>query len=138
MDPEIKEDKIEEVRSKYGILRHYYGDITRRLFILAGVIMLVTLPFINNRLPVSPVVSIIVVIILSLGGGLLAPRNKWSIPFNLAISVCGVLVFEYYAVEVSKTFSYTDWLFIINQTLAVIFLFASYNSAKTLRSLFPN
>ena len=132
----MEEDKVETIRNKYGLPLHYYGDVVRKLFIAASIIMIVTLPFLTNRLPVPAFVSIIIIVLLSLAAGFLAPRNKLFISLNLLISIGAVLVFEYYAVDAYRTYSLTDMLFAVNQVLAMIFLFASYYASKTTRSLF--
>lgn len=131
----MDDEKIESIRSKYGLPRHYYGDTVRRLFVLSAIIMVLTLPLLQNRLPVPPLVSILSIVFVGLFAGFLAPRNKWSIRLDVVVSLFGLLVFEYYAVEAYKMYSFSDIFFIINQILAVIFLFALYNSAKTIRSL---
>ena len=129
-------EKIELIRNKYGLPFHYYGDIVRKLFILSAIIMIVTLPFLTDRLPVPPFISIIIIVALPLITGFLAPRNKWVISLDLLVSSVAVIVFEYYAVQAYKTSPVSDTLFLVNQTLAIIFLFASYYASKTMRSLF--
>ncbi len=132
----MDQEKIELIRNKFGLPFHYYGDTVRRLFILSAIIMIVTLPFLANRLPVPPFTSILLIVALALMAGFLAPRNKWAITFDLLVSVGGVLVFEYYAVDAYNAYSVSDILFLVDQTLAILFLFASYYASKTMRSLF--
>jgi len=131
----MDEEKIETIRNKYGLPFHYYGDVVRRLFILSAVLMIATLPFLSNRLPVSVPVSILVIVVLSIAAGFIAPRNRFAIYVNFAVSVTAVIIFEYYAVLFYKAYSAKDSLFIADQSLAVIFLFASYYASKTIRSL---
>ena len=132
----MDEEKITTIRNKYGVPLHYYGDTVRRLYVFSALIMIATLPFFTDRIPVPFFLSIIIIVLITLGAGFLAPRNKLAISFNLLISIGAVLVFEYYAVDAYKSHSYTDLFFLANQTLAIIFLFASYYATKTLRSLF--
>jgi len=131
----MNEEKIETIRSKYGMPRHYYGDTVRSLFILAAVIMIATLPFLTSRLPVPPTTSIIAIVALSIVAGLLSPRGKLIIWVNLFVSTAALLTFEYYAVQTYKMYSFADMLFWVDQILAIIFLFSLYYSAKTVRSL---
>jgi hypothetical protein len=132
------EKKPDQVQSKHVTWGHYYGDIVRRLFVLASFIMVVALPFLNDRLPVASTTSILGIVVISLVAGFLAPRNKWAIALNLLVSISALLVFENQAVEAYKLYSFSDPLFIVDQTLAVIFLFALYYSAKTFRSIFSS
>ncbi len=131
----MDEDKIETIKNKYGMPHHYYGGLVRKLFIFAAFVMIATLPFFNNNLSLPPFFSIISIIILGLAAGLLEPRNKLAFVCNLIISILGVLIFEYYAIATYQVRSFTDAQFLVNQLLAIIFLFALYNSTKTLRSL---
>jgi hypothetical protein len=130
---------MEKIRNKYGLPLHYYGDNVRQLLLVASVIMIATLPFLSSRLPVSTVWSIVVIVLLCLSAGFLAPRKKLAIILNLLISIGGFAVFEYTAVDTYSRFeSVTDMLFMINQVLALVFLFALYYSAKTFRSILKN
>lgn len=128
-------EKIELVRDKYGIPLHYYGGAVRRLFMAGALIMLITLPFFNNKLPVETVGSLCGIIILSLAASSIAPRKKLFIILDPLISIGALLIFGYYAVVTYNTYGFFNPLFFINQVLAIIFLFASYYSSKTLRSL---
>ena len=132
----MDEDKIERIRNKYGISLHYYGDVVRRLFIASALIMIGTLPFVNHLLPVSSVVSIIVVIMIGSLAGFLSPKKGWVIILDFVISMGGVLVFEVYAIDSYAKQQAGGLLFFINQTLAIVFLFALYYSAKTVRAYF--
>lgn len=132
----MDEEKIDTFRSAPNLPFHYYGDIVRRLFILSAIIMVVTLPFLTSSLPVSPLVSILVIVLLSLTAGLLAPRNRWVISVNLLVSLAAVIAFEYCAVDAYQRLSFDSLLFLVNQVLAIIFVFALYYASKTIRSIF--
>jgi hypothetical protein len=132
----MDEEKVETIRNKYGLPFHYYGDTVRRLFVVASVIMILALPFLTDRLPVPTIISILVIVLLTVTAGFLAPRNRWVISLDLLVSIGAVITFEYYAVQTYRDYSFADMLFIGNQVLAILFLFASYYSSKTMRSLF--
>jgi hypothetical protein len=128
-----KKDKIGFIRNKYGLFAHYHGDIARRLFVVASLIMLVTLPILNGRLHVSILVSILFIVVLVSFAGFVMPGNKWVIYADFTISAVSTVVFSYDAVVAYNEYSIKDLLFITDQVLAIIFLFALYYSAKTLR-----
>src|SRR3989338_342757 len=110
---------------------HYYGDIVRRLFFIAGLIMLITLSTFKQLLPVPTFVSIFAILIVGFLAGLTNPLQKWVMALNTGISLIGLTTFEYHAVIGYDNLS--DPLFWINQGLAFIFFFALYYSIKTVR-----
>ena len=114
---------------------HYYGDVVRRLFLVAAIIMLVTLPFFNDRLPISSNLSLLIIVVLAIFAGATNPVKIMLAVIDVMVSIIGAAAFEYYAVQFYITFSPGDFLFWINQGLAVIFIFALYFSTKTLRGM---
>lgn len=127
-------DFWESFRNEKLLTRHYYGDVVRFLFLLAAVIMLITLPFLNPSLPVPLVFSILVILLIGIVAGVTNPLQKGTAIITTGISSIALVVFEYYAVSTYLVSSFTNLLFIINQILALIFLFALYYSTKTLRA----
>lgn len=115
---------------------HYYGDLVRFFFLLAAVIMIVTLPFVNNLLPVPVLASIFVILLLSIIAGLTSPSQKWTAVLNSVVAISGFVAYEYYAVNTYLSAASSNLLFVTNQTLAITFLLASYFATKTLRSFF--
>lgn len=130
------DEKIERIRNKYGVSLHYHGDVVRKLFVVSTIIMIGTLPFVNHLLPVSSLVSIIGVVVVGSLAGFISPRRGSVILMDFIISVGGVMIFEFYAIDSYNKDLANGLLFVINQTLAVIFLFALYYSAKTVRAYF--
>lgn len=127
-------DFWESFRNEKLLTRHYYGDVVRFLFLLAAVIMLVTLPFLNPSLPIPLIFSILIILTIGLVAGVTNPLQKSTSVITTGISSIALVVFEYYAVTTYLASSFTSLLFIVNQTLALIFLFALYYSTKTLRA----
>lgn len=127
-------DFWESFRNEKLLTRHYYGDVVRFLFLLAAVIMLITLPFLNPNLPVPLILSILIILTIGLVAGITNPLQKSTAVITTGISSIALVVFEYYAVTTYLTYSFTSLLFIVNQILALIFLFALYYSTKTLRA----
>lgn len=112
---------------------HYYGDIVRRLFLISGVIVLITLPFNNNILPIHISLTTLLVIILIFFAAITNPFQKWVAFVNVGISILAVLTFEYFAVSGYSGEEIN--LFMVRQILSVIFFFALYYSGKTLRAM---
>ena len=113
---------------------HYHGDTVRILFLVGGVIILATLPFYKNLLPIGTGFLTVFVVLLALGAAIVNPFQRWIVFVNLIIAIVAVVLFEYVAVVgygIDKLA-----LSIIRQILAIIFLFALYYSGKTLRAMF--
>jgi hypothetical protein len=117
---------------------HYYGDIIRALFVAAGALMIVSLPFFKNQIPVDPAASIFFILILGVLAGFSSPRQKWVPVVNTMFSLFSVLVFEYYAMASYKNLEqlFTDPFFLVNQVLACIFFVTLYLSVKTMRAAY--
>lgn len=126
---------IDEVKEEKSITRHYYGDVVRFLFIVAAIIMLVTLPFLNRNLPIPLFGSILAILAFGTFAGFTNPVQKNTAIINACVSIVALIIFEYYAAQTYFEFSYGNLMFIVNQILAIIFLFALYYSTKTLRAM---
>ncbi|MEK7094472.1 MAG: hypothetical protein AAB903_03995 [Patescibacteria group bacterium] len=112
---------------------HYYGDTVRRLFVLAALVMVVTLPFFVKQIEQPLIVTIGAILIIGVAAGLTSPRNPWTAMFNILVAVGGVIAFEWRAVEWYARSGDADSFFWITQLLAVIFLLALYFGLKTMR-----
>ncbi len=127
-------DIWQELKNEKSFTRHYYGDVVRFCFLLSAAVMLISLPFLNNRLPIPVFFSLLAILAIGIFAGVTNPLQKSTAAINLAVSAIALVAFEYYAVKSYLMYSITDLLFIINQLLALIFLFATYYSTKTLRA----
>lgn len=116
-------------------LTHYYGDIVRKLFFAASILMLAGLPFFSDRLPVSTIESLVVIVTIGFLAGLTNPVEPFPAIVNTLTSAIAVVIFEYYAVVTYQINSASDTLFLADQALAIIFLFALYFGTKTLRAM---
>ena len=118
-------------------LSHYYGDTVRFLFLIAGVIMLISLPTVSQILNIPIIISVIAILILGLAAGFTNPKQKLDALINVFISAAGFLIFESTAVwtfQKGITTQRLEYFFIANIILGLIFLLALYFSAKTLRA----
>ena len=112
---------------------HYYGDRVRRLYFLAAAIMLVMLPFVTNIMAVPIFISIVAILALDFLAGLTNPKQLWVNLVNTGIAAVGLYVFESAAVK--SLANYWSFVFLADQTLAIIFLVAIYYETKTLRGM---
>jgi hypothetical protein len=112
---------------------HYHGDYVRALIFTAGLLMLIGLPYFQNEINLPIYFSIIAVIILVFLAGLTNPKQVWIAYVDFVVSLLGFSIFEYEAVV---GFGSNQPLFLINQTIALVFFFALYFSTKTLRGFF--
>jgi hypothetical protein len=122
------------------IKAHYYGFTVRRIFIFIGLVMLVTFPFFSELIPVPVYVSIGLMILLAVCGGLINPSQKWLLFANSIVTIIGFAIFEYetaYAyIHLSASDSKNMAFFWINQIISLLFFIALYLSIKTLRGKF--
>ncbi len=110
---------------------HYYGDSVRKFFLIAAIVMFVTLPFLNERISYPLFFSIVGILVLTFFAGITSPRQGFIITADIGVSILGFAVFAYEAVtKFQKIF---DLLFVTNIALACIFIFTLYFSLKTLR-----
>jgi hypothetical protein len=115
---------------------HYYGDITRRLFVAAGIIIITTLPFFSALIPFPITISAFGVLVIGFVAGMTSPRQSWVTILDALVAVTGLIIFEYYAVvayHMTPATRTTNLFFWSNELLAVLFFFALYFSGKTLR-----
>ena len=128
-----------EVWRELAMLNHDHSVVVRRLFMIAGFIMLIFLPHISNFLPVPVFFSVISILALSFMAGFTSFKFTVTVFLDAIFSIIATAVFEYYAVvahSMSGTMVPLNIFFLANQTLAVIFFLASYQSVKTLRAIF--
>ncbi|OGI60714.1 hypothetical protein A2641_02335 [Candidatus Nomurabacteria bacterium RIFCSPHIGHO2_01_FULL_37_25] len=121
---------------------HYYGDSVRTLFIIGGLIMVVSYPFFSSFISLPIPLSIVGAVGLAIFGGLMNPKQKLIMVLNTIVSIGAFVVFEYYAVYAYLHLPPSESLhvafFWVNQALSLIFFFAIYLSTKTLRGAIIN
>lgn len=124
---------VQKLLQRKSPVRHYYGDIVRKLFLTTAVIMLFMLPFFTNDIPISVHVALVIVLALSIFAGVTNPKELWVSLLNVIMSTVGVVLIGYYAIDAYTKYSLLSLYFWINQLLALLFLFALYYSTKTFR-----
>ena len=103
-DDSEKKERKEKLRE-----RHYYGDTVRVLFLLGAIIMAVALPLFANQLPFPKEISLIAIVLIVVIAGLTDPVRKGIAVLNVVISMAGLLIFEYAALQ-SQTPPTSRWL----------------------------
>jgi hypothetical protein len=111
---------------------HYYGDTVRVLFLVGGIVQMVTTAFYRSIISVPIPISMLGVMVLILAAGFTTHKNRSVILFDLVVSLFSTFYFEYIVLYGSYTGK--DTLFWIYQALALNFLFALYFSVKTFRN----
>ncbi len=121
------------VQRKKGQKSHYHGNTVRKLFLSAGILILVSLPLFPDLLPISPLVTITAVVILAIAAAITSYIQMWAMVVNSILSAVFLIAFEAYAL------AYKDpgvLHFLIRQIIALIFLFALYYSVRTVRAMY--
>jgi len=115
--------------------RHYHGDVIRRLLFASAIIMLISLPLFSDLTSIPIMVSVVSILAVAVSAGLTSPRRKNVMVANLVISMLGVIIFEYETFMLKFTESDSAIFFLINQSLALMFLISLYYSIKSLRGI---
>lgn len=112
---------------------HYYGDAVRQLFLAAAALILVSAPFYANLTPFSTMTQVFGALVLAVLAAFTSPRLRLSLLLDACVAGVGLLIYETAAIN---GYASGDLIiFIIRQTISILFLFALYNSIKTLRSM---
>ncbi len=120
---------------KHLAIPHYHGHIVRRLFVLAGVIMLLGLPFFATVVKGGVFMAISGILVLGLYAGLTTPKHTWIMWGDVVLSALGSFVFEVLAIGLYDSNTSITGYFIFNQALAIVFFLALYFSVKTFRAM---
>lgn len=117
-----------------GAREHYYGHIVRKLFLVVGTIMLLSLPLFNSAISMSTLLLVAAILTVSILAGLTNPMQFAIVIADIIVSIVGLLVFEFHAITNIGQVSVI--LLMIDQVLALTFFFALYYSTKTIRGRF--
>lgn len=113
---------------------HYYGDIVRKLFLLAGILLLVAIPLDTELYASYLTLGIVAALTLILLAGFTSPRNRKTTVGDMVVAALGFVIFEYFAVNhyvVHQNFF--EMVFMLRQALALVFIIAVYFCSKTFR-----
>lgn len=116
-------------------MSHYYGDTVRRLFLVGGALVLLTVLFDKRFLAFYLYVGVLIVLVLTVLAGLTSPANRRVIIGDTILAGVLFVLFEYAAIgaylDAERTF---DIVFILHQINSFVFLAALYLGSKTLRA----
>jgi cation transport ATPase len=110
-----------------------YAGIVRKLFLISGLLLLATLPFLETGFSSAIFYSIALILVLTFFAGMTSPKEKQSILIDILVAVAGFVTFAYQAT--TKFTGFFDLFFFTNFSLAVLFLLAFYWSIRAVRSL---
>jgi hypothetical protein len=127
-------ERFKELRHNVQILNHDHSYAVRRLFLAAAILMITLLPHLNTDIPYPAFISLFAIIAIVIAAGMTNFMRSLTIAIDTALSFVATIIFEYYAVTAHSMMN-QDLFFLANQALAIIFLFAFYESVKTLRAL---
>ena len=119
------------VRKIRGVIG-YLGEHVSRMFLVAGLLFVIALPFFKRDLSS-------VLLPLSIFGGVLlvflaaftSKKYKWTIILDVAVSAFGLIIFSFKSIEAYTSYSFL--FFLVNLLLAVIFLLSFYFSVSVVR-----
>jgi len=114
---------------------HYYGDITRKIFIITAVLMSLSLPIFKDLIFVPIEFSLAIIVALIFLAGVTNPRQMLIAILDFSLSLFGFIVFEY---TVVNNFPAHISFAIVNQLIAALMLTALYYSTKTIRGFILN
>jgi uncharacterized membrane protein len=141
IDPEEmvrKQFETDRIRIK-SRATHYYGDTVRKLFLGAGIAILVFLPFNKDFLSSYFFLLVCCILVFALLAGLTSRKRRWSIIADLVIAAIALVGFEIAAIaQYSGNGKFFDPISLFWQGLALNFFFALYFSCKTLRAWWDN
>ncbi|TSC75311.1 MAG: hypothetical protein G01um101430_518 [Parcubacteria group bacterium Gr01-1014_30] len=134
-------DKYRLRRLRKSIINpHYYGDIVRRLFLTAGIVIAFSTPLFFHLAPKLsiPVFSLIVVVTLVFLAGYTSPAKKRVVELDIISSALAIVLFGISAFLAWRS-DHPDWhrvfFFFLLSGLGLIFIFALYYSVKSLRGI---
>ncbi len=130
----MEEDDFAEKLALNKTLIHYYGDIVRACFVASGFVLLVAILLDKQLLHIYLAIGVIGVLILVILAGLTSPRKEWVLFIEALVAGIGFLLFEYVAVAAYiKAGTMSDIVFVLRQTLSILFLITLYYSVKSIR-----
>jgi len=115
---------------------HYYGNLIRKYLFLAGFIIMIATLFDAELRSFYLFIGLFGVVGITLLAGLTSPQKRGIMFTDVFVSAIMFLVFEYFAIVAYIRYEdLFDKVFLLRQTLAVIFLVSLYYSTKTMRFL---
>ena len=115
--------------------KHYYGDVSRKLFLAGGILMIVFAPVYPDLLPVNNLFVVTGAVLLSIFAGVTNPKQFWVNVLDVIIATLSFLIFEAAIFQAYGTLEWFSLEFLVRQSIPVVFFFALYFSSKTVRGM---
>ena len=115
--------------------KHYYGDVSRKLFLAGGILMIVFAPVYPDLLPVNNLFVVTGAVLLSIFAGVTNPKQFWVNVLDVIIAALSFLIFEAAIFQAYGTLEWFSLEFLVRQSIPVVFFFALYFSSKTVRGM---
>jgi len=114
-----------------GTIPHYYGDAVRTLFVLAAVLIGISIPFTADVVTSVTFAGPVMVALLVLAG-LLSPHTQFVIVLSAIMAGLGVVVAQ--LVALSSYVGENGALFAFYEAISILFMASLYFSVKTVRA----
>ncbi len=111
-------------------MRMLPSDKVRVLFVVAAAVMVLLYPFFSGAILEPPVLTYAGIIILTVLAAFTTVRDQVLLAIDAIIAGCGLIAFEFYAVNGFTAGGSTFAL--VNQLLALVFFSALYFSVRGL------
>ncbi|HEY4517574.1 MAG TPA: hypothetical protein VJI74_01685 [Candidatus Paceibacterota bacterium] len=122
------------VRPLFRQYPHYYGDIVRGLFLFSGAILLIFGASHPAIVPLASYIIPVLILLMVVLAGATNPRQYWVVAADTAVAILGLVIFEFSAIERYREIGTThDFVFLVQQFLALVFFFTLYYASKSLR-----
>ncbi len=114
----------------------YYSRATQSVFIVAGILMLVTFPYFFKQFEFGTFAILAVIVLVAIGAGWATGSNLMTRKLNVLIAIAGCAIASFKAV--SLFFNGVEeplaiFSFWVLQLLSLLFFFAIYFSIKASR-----
>ncbi len=108
-----------------------YSSRVRQIYLLMAVILLVSAAFFKNEVPFPVPLSVFMILLLVIFGGLTNPKLKWVMKMDFGVSILAFLVFGSY---VMSAYGGKSALFFgASVALAILSILALYFNSESLR-----
>lgn len=114
-------------------VKHYWGDATRQLLVVAAVIIMIASPFYVGIFGPSLLLNVIAVLVIVAFAALTNPFKRWVIMGDAVIAGIGVAIFGGSAILTYQSTGFVDAAASLG--LGLVFLAAFYFAMKTLRAM---
>ncbi len=114
----------------------YYSRATQSVFIVAGILMLVTFPYFFKQFEFGTFAVLAIIVLLAIGAGLAGAISSAARRLNIAIAVLACAISSYKGMTVffngveEPLAIFSFW---VMQILSLLFFFAIYFSIKASR-----